>query len=223
LNVQLDNKGGTAQSPTTYNASNGVYVFNDDASVASYAIINGFGADDTIAFTENAQGLVAVSSQGSNVRITVNNDGIVSSILLWDVISPGQIVYDVTSFNQLPIGNITFSGKYQLQNYSLDNFGGTLTQPASFDAGKGSFNFVDDANTASAVRIDRFGNDDTIQLLNASPSDVAVSSKGSDVSFIVNHGGTVSSITLGNVIPAGKIVYDIKGFNALGTGKVLLP
>lgn len=192
--------------------------FNDDVSVASHATISNFGSNDVIAFSAGAQSRVAVSSQGSSVALTVNVNGVVSSILLTGVVSEGQIVFDVASFNALPVGNIRFDGVMQPQSSSLDSKGGTLTNPASVDASAGSFVLADDAALPSVVRITGFGADDTLTLRNTSAANVAVSSRGNDVSLLINQGGTISSITLLGVLPAGGIVFDVPSFNALPVG-----
>lgn len=145
----------------------------------------------------------------------------VSSIVLQNVISAGQVVYDVASFNALPVGNITFNGMELVQTNALDSSGGTLTSPASVDAGNGSFTFTDDALLPSVVRISGFGANDTLRWQNASANTVAVSSKGGDVVFVVNQSGTISSVTIVGVVPSGGIVYDINSFNALPVGNVL--
>ncbi len=161
---------------------------------------------------------MAVSSQGNNVILTANNNGKVSSVVLQNIISSGQIVYDLASFNALPVGNISFNGTEQLQGSALDNLGGTLSAPATVDAVNGSFVFTDNAAAGSVVRITGFGTNDSLQWQNATASQVAVSSKGTDVTLVVNQSGTVSSVTLVNVVLSGTIVYDIDSFNALPVG-----
>lgn len=220
LSISLDQTPGSASAPTTYSAGGTQATYNDDTNTASYARISGFGANDAIAFAGAVQSHVAVSSQGSNVTLTVNNNGVVSSIVLQGIINAGQIVYDVASFNTLPVGDIRFNGQEQAQNTTLDGLGGTLTNPATTDASSGSFVFTDDALLPSVVRISGFGANDSLRLTNTSASAVSVSSKGGNASFTVNQNGTISSITLLGVVPSGGIVYDINSFNALPVGNV---
>ena len=217
---QLDQTPGSASAPTAWNAAGSQVTYYDDVNVASYAVISNFGANDAIAFTAAAQGLVAVSSSGSDVTLTVNYNGVVSSIVLQNVISAGQVIYDVASFNALAVGNITFNGLELAQTASLDSRGGTLTNPATVDASNGSFTFTDDALLPSVVRITGFGANDALILKNATANTVAVSSKGGDVTFVVNQSGTISSVTIVGVVPGGGIVYDVNSFNALPVGKV---
>lgn len=218
--IRLDQVPGTRAAPTQYDASGKQASYIDDGDVESYAIIRNFGANDTIAFTPLTQWLVAISSAGSDVTITVNKNGVISNIVLRNVISAGQIVYDVASFNALPVGDIRFDATPFATSASLDNAGGTLASPASLDAGGGAFVFTDDAVRASNVRITNFGKDDVLLYTSTYAGAVAVSTKGRDVSFVVNQAGTVSMVTLVNVVPVGALVYDIDSFNALGVGKV---
>jgi hypothetical protein len=218
--VSLDQTPGTQASPSIYNVSGMRVAFSDDINTQSYAIINNFDANDVISFAPSAQGLVAISSQGTDVILTVNKNGIVSQIVLRNVIPANSVVYDVASFNALPVGDIKFNGAETTRAGSLDALGGTLATPASFDAGTGSFVLIDDATQSSNVRITGFGADDVLQWKNVFGSTVAVSTKGNDVTFVVNKDGTVSSVTLVGVVPADAIVYDVASFNALGVGRV---
>jgi hypothetical protein len=218
--VRLDQTPGTASAPATYDAAGKQVTYVDDANVESHAVITSYGANDVISFTPSAQGLVAISSQGADVTITVNKNGIVSAIVLRNVIKSGQIVYDVASFNALPVGDIAFNATDTTIGNSIDSAGGTLSSPASLDAGSGSYVFSDDAQKPSNVRISHFGRDDVLLWKNTYAGAVAVSTKGSDVTFIVNQAGTVSSVTLVSVLPAGALVYDVASFNALGVGSV---
>jgi hypothetical protein len=218
--VRLDQTPGTASAPASYDAAGKQATYVDDENLESHAVITNYGTNDVISFTPSAQGLVAISSQGTDVTMTVNKNGIVSSIVLRNVIKSGQIVYDVASFNALPVGDVRFNATNTSVASSIDSAGGTLASPASMDAGSGSYVFTDDSSQPSNVNILNFGRDDVLSFKNAGVWSVAVSTKGRDVSFVVNQAGTVSMVTLLNVVPAGVIVYDVASFNALGLGRV---
>lgn len=218
---QLDDAAGSATAPTAWDAAGSKVTYHDDANVASYAVISNFGANDTIALSAAAQNAVSVSSQGSNVTLTVNRNGVISNIVLQNVISAGQVVFDVASFNALPVGDIGFTGNESVQAVALDSRGGTLSVPANVDAANGSFVLTDDALLPSVVRLAGFGANDTLQWRNASAGQVAVSSKGGDAVLVVNQAGVVSSVTIVGVVPAGAVVYDLASFNALAVGKIL--
>jgi hypothetical protein len=220
VSVRLDQTPGTASAPSAFDAAGKQVTYLDDVTIENYATITNFGANDAISFTPAAQGLVAISSHGTDVAITVNKNGIVSNSVLRNVIKSNQIVYDVASFNALAVGDISFNAPETTVGTSLDSAGGTLANPATLDAGNASYVFTDDARQTSNVRISNFGRDDVLTWKNTLASSVAVSTKGSDVSFVVNQGGTVSSVTLLSVVPAGVLVYDVVTFNALGKGSV---
>ncbi|MEN3972129.1 Ig-like domain-containing protein [Sphingomicrobium sp. XHP0235] len=83
-------------------ASDDAYDFVDDASVANLVSVSGFGADDTITFT--SEQTVAFSGSdydgdgvADDVQIIINNNGQVSEIYLYDVITEDDIVFDAAS------------------------------------------------------------------------------------------------------------------------------
>jgi hypothetical protein len=152
--------------------------------------------------------------------VTLNFRGIVSSIVLANVISAGQPIYDLASFNALSIGDILLTGTDYLQPKVLDGLGGTFTAPTSISAVTGTFSFEDDAQIASVVRITSFGTADEVRWKNTSASQVAVSSQGTNVTMVANVDGVISSITFVDIVPTGVIVFDVNSFNALSVGDV---
>ena len=220
LTVRLDQNPGTQAAPSSWSGAGVRATFIEDINVASYAVITNFGANDRLSLPAAAQNLISVASQGSNVILTVNKGGVISSIVLTNVVGAGNIVYDVASFNALPAGDIGFDAVDSERTASLDGLGGTLSAPASIDTGSGAFVLTDDAQVSSNVRISNFGADDVLQWKNTTAAAVAVSTKGRDVTFTVNRSGTVSSITLVGAVPSGALVFDMNSFNALKLGRV---
>jgi hypothetical protein len=220
VTLRLDQNPGTQAAPTAWNGAGVRATFVEDINVASYAVIANFGANDRISLPPAAQNLLAIASQGSNVILTVNKGGVVSSIVLANVASNGGIVYDLASFNALPVGDIAFDASEGGKTASLDGLDGSLAAPASIDTGSGAFVLTDDALVASNVRISHFGADDVLQWKNTTAATVAVSTKGRDVTFTVNRNGTVSNVTLVDAVPAGTLVFDLNSFNALNLGRV---
>ena len=102
----LDSLGGTLASPALVDASFGAFSFTDAASQQSASTIGGFGADDQLIFSGATADDIAVSSQNSNINIAFNIGGVVSIVNLIGVVAQDQIVFDLTSFNALPLGNI---------------------------------------------------------------------------------------------------------------------
>jgi hypothetical protein len=216
----LDSKNGSSTSPFTTSANGAQYVFSDDIYVASYTKITDFGSNDVISFNPLAANYLSISSQSSDIAITLNYRGIVSSIVLANVISAGQPIYDLASFNALSIGDILLTGTDYLQTKSLDALGGTFTSPVSVAAAPGTFSFEDDALTASVVRITNFDAVDEVRWKNVTASQVSVSSQGTNVIMVANIEGVISSVTFVDVVPTGVIVFDVNSFNALSVGDV---
>lgn len=220
--VWADQYGGTTGSPATFNASTAANTIYDDASVANVIHVSGFTADDSLSLTQSASGHTAFSSMGTDVLITSNLNGVVSLIKLLNVLNQDTLVYDLASFNALSIGNLSYTSQEYQQTRTLDSLGGSLSSPASFNAGNGAFSLTDNALTASAVSLIGFGANDNITFSNAVASELSVSSRGSDVLLTINHAGTVSTLTLVGVVSSNDIVYDLSSFNALSIGNLII-
>jgi hypothetical protein len=89
---------------------------------------------------------------------------------------------------------------------------GTLDFPAQFNAGTGSFNFVDDPMKLTHVVIDDFSSDDLLSLMNAVPGDYSFSNDGEDVYMIFNNDGVINHITLSGVVDGSVLVEDHADF-----------
>lgn len=106
------------------------------------------------------------------------------------------------------------------EDIDLVDLGGTLTDAASFDAGEGAFNLVDNVASASNTEITNFGSDDQLTFNGVAASDVDVSSSDGDTVFQFDNGtGTVSQITL---VGVEGFFTNIEQFNAdSGLGEVV--
>ncbi len=94
---------------------------------------------------------------------------------------------------------------------------GTLETPSIFDAARDAFNFTDDADVLTNVRIDNFTSDDSITITNAQESDYSFSNDGSDMYIIFNNQGTINTISLTGVVSSDALVYDRDTFtDAMG-------
>lgn len=102
----LDSKAGTIDVPATFNAGTSAFGFTDAQATSNYIRISNFSADDSLDFDWTAAN-VTFSNTGTDVTITVNNGGIVSQVVLEGVAAPTDIIYDLTSFNALPVGDLT--------------------------------------------------------------------------------------------------------------------
>jgi hypothetical protein len=115
ITVSLDdlNPVGTPQMPATYNAAQGAFRFTDDAARPNFFEISGFGADDALEyFGLSDVELLSIGSDGADVSLIVNIGGTASSIVLKGVAAeliaadPDAIVFDIDSFNALPVGDL---------------------------------------------------------------------------------------------------------------------
>lgn len=80
---------------------------------------------------------------------------------------------------------------------SLDGLESTDLEPALFDAGEGSFLFDDDVALQSNTRIENFGEDDLLRLIDVSASDVRVQVSGDNTQIQFDDGeGQLSQIEL---------------------------
>jgi hypothetical protein len=104
----LDAMGGTPARTAFLDAGAAPFCLIDSISTPSNTRIENFGSDDSLRLEGVSSSEVSVSSMENDVLVSVNNEGIVSSIELLGVVSSQDIIFDVDSFNQLPIGDIAF-------------------------------------------------------------------------------------------------------------------
>lgn len=96
---------GTLTTPITFNAASGNFNYTDNANTITNVVINGFTSNDKITVSNALSNSYQFSSEGTNVTITNNNDGIINQITLTGVISNGALVYDEVTFE----GNLGFN------------------------------------------------------------------------------------------------------------------
>lgn len=114
LLFELDGKG-TTSVPFQIDASEDAFNFTDSASQFNNVRIFGFGDDDSIRISEataDQYDTVISSTSEGHVMIGYNNAGILNSIeLVGAALNPDGtvgIVYDVATFNALPVGDLFF-------------------------------------------------------------------------------------------------------------------
>ncbi len=102
---------GTPDTPVTLpSASTGAFQFTDSVTVANNVRIIDFGADDRITVlgaTATDYNSAISSNAAGDVTLSFNNNGTLNSIVLLGVAS-GSPVFDVASFNALPVGDLLF-------------------------------------------------------------------------------------------------------------------
>ncbi|MBK1642510.1 hypothetical protein CKO12_11595 [Chromatium okenii] len=110
-NFSLDGKG-TAVVPVEIDASESAFVFTDLVSTSNNVSLLNFTADDEIIIfgataSDYDDGVIGTNEAG-DIAITYNQAGILNQITLLGAVTDTSLVFDVTSFNALPIGNLVF-------------------------------------------------------------------------------------------------------------------
>jgi Ca2+-binding RTX toxin-like protein len=105
--TSLDDLGGSTSVQKIFDASSGAFNFTDDATRPSNTRIEGFGADDTLKFLGLPSAELPIGNVGSDVELLVNNEGVTSTVILSGVVTDQQtLIYDIATFNALPVGDL---------------------------------------------------------------------------------------------------------------------
>ncbi|MBB1125933.1 hypothetical protein [Thiospirillum jenense] len=219
ITKNLDTLGGTQQVPSSFDTGDGAYLLTDAASVPNVVRVTDFGADDQLKLTATAE-LLSIESSNTDAIVTINDNGIVSQITLAEILTNNDIVYNLESFNALPVGDILLaSNSAPATTKDVDNLG-TATAPAAFDAGSGAFSLKDTAAAPNFVDVSNFGADDVIQFESASQSLLSISSWETNVTMTINQSGVISQLNLIGVTTASSLVFDVNSFDALPVGNI---
>ncbi|MDP2902956.1 MAG: Ig-like domain-containing protein, partial [Methylovulum sp.] len=105
----LDALTSSQQTPAVFNAGTGAFALTDIIATTSFVHVSNFGADDAIAISGGGSNHLIVANDGADVLFTVNNNGTVSQITLVGVASASDIIGDLSAFNALSVGNLTYS------------------------------------------------------------------------------------------------------------------
>jgi len=98
--------GGTQSSHATFDAGTAAFKLTDDLNSTSFVDVSNFGSDDSIEYVIGTE--IAISASGIDVVLIVNN-GAVSEIDLIGVNPSSAFITDVSGFNALSVGDITFA------------------------------------------------------------------------------------------------------------------
>jgi hypothetical protein len=108
---------------------------------------------------------------------------------------------------------------------NLDEEGGTQGSAADVDVADAPFDLVDSVGETSFTNVSGFGEDDSLTFtgdISADSDNFSVSSRGTDVIFQANVGGTVSNVTVEGVSSPDDLITGIDSFNALDVGNVVV-
>jgi VCBS repeat-containing protein len=230
-------------------ANTGTFAYTDDFTFANTVLVRDFGADDTLTFNTAlanvsfASGDFDADGVADDLRITTNNGGVVSDIILADSVAAGVFV-STEAQAEAAIGNgadnFLFNGAVvpppppppagtTAANLDIDGDGNATTRQL-FNAGTDGFAFTDSADVNSLVTIVNFGSNDRITFTGATVAsytntDFDNDGSANDLFITINKGGVVSDIIIKDVVSPQAFVQDEASANAalnaaLGTGTV---
>jgi hypothetical protein len=241
VSLDVDNDNNLTSIFTIATAANtGTFNFTDDFAVANTVLVNDFGADDTLTFNTAVSNVSFASGDFDNdgvaddLRITTNNGGVVSDIILANSVSPNVVVFSEATA-EAAVGNgadnFLFNGTVTpppppppagttVQALEVDN-DNNLSTYRNFDAGLDGFRFTDDADAPNTTTITNFGNNDRIVLeagntYSFANVDFNQDGTAGDLAIIINKNGTVSEVVLlGAVDPNAFFTTDVAAEAAL--------
>jgi VCBS repeat-containing protein len=202
-----------------FSAAAGDIAFAEDANLANRALIQGFGAGDTITVSNAAAAAYTFArdtNAGNDIVITYNNDGKINEIVLQGAATGSTGTLDTLASVEALLGAGFFKavggsgGDGGTQPFVPtatvvgDNASGTLP----LNAGTGSIKFTDDAGVRSDVILQNFGSDDRIFTnTTALNYNFAISEVDPDDLVITfNNNGVLNQFVLDEVL-AGKDAF----------------
>jgi VCBS repeat-containing protein len=205
-----------------FSAAGGDIAFAEDANLANRALIQGFGAGDTITVSNAAAAAYSFArdtNAGNDIVITYNNDGKINEIVLQGAATGSTGTLDTLASVEALLG----AGFFKAVGGSGGSGGGGGTQPfvptdtvvadnasgrATVNAGTGSIKFTDDAGVRSDVILQNFSSDDRIFTNTAADNyNFAISEEDPDDLVITfNNNGVLNQFVLDEVL-AGKDAF----------------
>lgn len=196
----------------------GANSFTEDANVANYVKINGFGADDTITVSNALTSAYSFTSQGTDIRITYTTSaGVVNDITLVGVVSAGTFIGSEADA-ETALGRDFFKNAASSESSSSTSLDvGTASSTATVSGAGAAVTFTDDATRNSYVKITNFTSGDSIRVTNATEADYSFSSSDLDgdgsaddlsISYSNAGSGVVNDIQILNVVSSSAFVFD---------------
>ena len=211
-NLDTDNDANALTQATV--AATGANSFTEDANVANYVKITGFGSDDTITVSNALTSAYSFTSVGTDIKITyTTSGGVVNDITLVGVLS-GATFIESEADAEAALGFNFFRNVESSSTSSLDV--GTASSTATVSGANAAVEFTDDATRNSYVRITDFAAGDSIRVTGANEGDYNFSSldldgdgSADDLSITSNTGsGVVNDIQILNVVSSSAFVLD---------------
>ena len=210
-----------------FSAASGNIAYVEDANLANRALIQGFGAGDTITVSNAAVAAYTFardSNAGNDIVITYNNDGKINEIVLQGAATGSNDTLDTLASVEALLGAGFFkSAGGSGGSGGTGGSGGDGGEPfvptdtvigdnasgkATVNAGTGSIKLTDDAAIRSDVVLQNFGPDDRIFTNTTSSNyNFAISEEDPDDLVITfNNNGVLNQFVLDEVL-AGKDVF----------------
>jgi VCBS repeat-containing protein len=214
-------------------ANTASFVYTDDVTRPNTVQVNSFGSDDVIVFN-TAQANVSFTSgdflgdgSANDLRITVNNGGVVSEITLAGAVSAGALIFNEETA-EAALGpntnNFQFSAALPpapppppagSTAVSLDQDDNSNPNDfRTFNAATGSFRFTDDADAPNNASIVGLNSDDRIVLETGNNYSFTVRANdgdnvANDLIVTLNKNGVVSEIVLKDaVVDTSVLVFN---------------
>ena len=195
----------------------GANSFTEDANVANYVRLTDFGSDDSITVSNALTSDYNFTSEGTDLRITYNNNGVVNDITLVGVLLEGTFINSEADA-ETALGRDFFKNVAPTENattISLDV--GTASASAAVSGANAAVTFTDNAATNSYVKINNFAAGDLIQVIGATEDQYNFTSDDLDgdgsaddlsITSINAESGVVNDIQILNVVSPTDFVLD---------------
>ena len=174
--LDLDNDANIATT-AIISAAGGNFAFTENANVANNVRITGFGAGDSITVSNATAATYSFTSVGTDIVITANNAGVASQIVIAGVAAAGSFVTDEASaeasvgFNFFSLAAAPIGGGGTAAGTTSSQSIDNGSVLATFNAATGAINFTDDATKETNVVITNFTSNDRISVSGASAAD----------------------------------------------------
>ena len=194
----------------------GANSYTEDANVANYVKINGFGSDDTITVSNALTSAYSFTSSGTDIHITyTTSGGVVNDITLVGVVTSGTFIGSEADA-ETALGRDFFknaTASESATSISLDV--GSATSTSTVSGAGAAVTFTDSATTNSYVKITDFTSGDVIQVTGATESqysfstaDLDADGSADDLSITYSNAGVVNDIQILNVVSPTAFVFD---------------
>lgn len=209
--ARVDIDGGTipATVSQTFDAATGNLTFVENAAEGNLTVLTGFATGDVIV-TDVATGRYSFSSVGDDLVISLNNNGVVTSITLQDAVSTNAFIFNEASA-EAAVGFDFFQSSIPPAPPASNTLDGPGV-PAVFDASLAANTYTERAGVTNNTTINGFTADDRI-VVNGTAGDstatrYSFSSTDNDLTISFNQGGISSRIVITDVVSPNAFIFD---------------